>query len=135
MLDRLILDAEADLASVRNLTGDERDQVVADFTDTLDGLRSTEAKLRPPPVTPPAPVADEFLSLTSEPWEPEEVKLQASWSDGQVVVWAGGRGAPTEGNDELATRLETIGGPSVGWQLHPGVPCRAEIAPRRSPSP
>ena len=36
LLDRLILDAEADLASVRNLTGEERDQVVADFTDTLD---------------------------------------------------------------------------------------------------
>jgi superfamily II DNA or RNA helicase len=123
VLDRLILDAEADLASVRNLTGEERDQVVADFTDTLDGLRSTEAKLRPRPVPPQAAaVADEFLPLTSEPWEPDEVKLQASWSDGQVVVWAGGRGAPTEGNDELATRLETIGGPSVGWQLHPGVP-------------
>ncbi|MEP7203654.1 MAG: DEAD/DEAH box helicase [Ilumatobacteraceae bacterium] len=122
LLDRLIFDAEADLASVRNLTGDERDQVVADFTDTLDGLRSTAARLRPTPVAPPSPVADEFSSLTSEPWEPEEVKLQASWSDGQVVVWAGGRGSPTEGNDELATRLETIGGPSVGWQLHSGVP-------------
>src|SRR4029079_151095 len=60
--------------------------------------------------------------LTSEVWEPEEVVLQASWSDGQVVVWAGGRGSPPDGNDALATRLEAIGGPSVGWQLHAGVP-------------
>ena len=35
LLDRLIIEAEDDLASVRNLTGEERDQVVADFTDTL----------------------------------------------------------------------------------------------------
>ena len=49
MLDRLIIDAEDDLESVRNITGEERDQVVADFTDTLHGLRSTAALLRPPP--------------------------------------------------------------------------------------
>jgi hypothetical protein len=125
LLDRLIMDAEADLASVRNLTGEERDQVVADFTDTLDGLRSTAARLRPPP--PPAAATrssfpDDDIPISSEPWEPGEVQLQASWSSGQVVVWAAGRGAPAEGNDELATRLESIGGPSVGWQLHPSVP-------------
>jgi hypothetical protein len=124
LLDRLIFDAEEDLASVRNLKGEERDQVVADFTDTLHGLQSTAARLRPPPPAPPAgtSVADEHLGLTSEVWEPEEVVLQASWSDGQVVVWAGGRGSPPDGNDALATRLEAIGGPSVGWQLHAGVP-------------
>ena len=126
MLDRMIIDAEDDLASVRNLKGEERDQVVADFTDTLQGLRSTAARLRPPPV--PAATRmdyyedDEALPITSEVWEPEPVQLQASWSAGQVVVWAAGRGTAAEGNDELATRLETIGGPSVGWQLHAGVP-------------
>ena len=36
VLDRLILETEEDLAVVRNLPGEERDQVVADFTDTLD---------------------------------------------------------------------------------------------------
>ena len=35
LLDRLIIETEADLAVVRNLPGDERDQVVADFTETL----------------------------------------------------------------------------------------------------
>ena len=49
MLDRLVIDAEDDLESVRNIRGEERDQVVADFTDTLQGLRSTAALLRPPP--------------------------------------------------------------------------------------
>jgi SNF2-related domain/SNF2 Helicase protein/Helicase conserved C-terminal domain len=124
MLDRLIIDAEADLASVRNLTGEEREQVVADFADTLDGLRSTAARLRPPPAptaTRVEPEIDDAAPITWETFEPEEVVLQASWSAGQVVVWAGGRGAAAEGNDALATRLEAIGGPSVGWQLHPGV--------------
>ncbi|MEO7369211.1 MAG: DEAD/DEAH box helicase, partial [Ilumatobacteraceae bacterium] len=124
MLDRMIIEAEDDLESVRNLTGEEREQVVADFTDTLHGLRATAARLRPPP--PPTPVyhdeyPDEVMTITSEPWEPEPVQLQASWAEGQVVVWAAGRGSEPEGNDELATRLESIGGPSVGWQLHPGV--------------
>ena len=62
------------------------------------------------------------MEISSEVWEPGEVQLQASWSNGQVVVWAAGRGAPAEANEELATRLESIGGPSVGWQLHPSVP-------------
>ncbi len=130
VLDRLIIETEADLAAVRTLSGEERDQVVADFTDTLAGLRATVARLRPPPpqmTRPPAapradddmPDIEEFRATPVEHREPEEVQLQASWSAGQVVVWAGGRGAPAEGNDALATRLEAIGGPSVGWQLHP----------------
>jgi len=121
VLDRLILETEEDLAVVRNLPGDERDQVVADFTDTLDGLRATAARLRPPPPAPAAAVIDDTESTAFEYEEAGEVQLQASWSAGQVVVWAGGRGAVPEGNEGLATRLEAIGGPAVGWQLHPGV--------------
>ena len=134
LLDRLIADAEDDLRSVANLSGDERDQVVADFTDTLDSLHNTANRLRPTPLPLP-PSAVELIRATSraayiddpvddepEYIEPEEVQLQASWSAGLVVVWAAGRGSPADNNDELATRLEAIGGPSVGWQLHPGVP-------------
>ena len=40
-----------------------------------------------------------------------EVRLQASWSGGEVVVWAGGPDAPPAGHDELSDRLEAIGGP------------------------
>ena len=128
VLDRLIIEAEDDLESVSRLSGDERDQVVADFTSTLEGLRATAARLRPPPPprraperrdvvapAPPVPVAP------PEPLEPEPVQLQASWSAGLVVVWAAGRGADPEPNDALATRLEAAGGPPVGWQLHPSI--------------
>ena len=49
------------------------------------------------------------------------VQLQASWSAGQVVVWAGGRGTTSTTNDDLADLLEAVGGPAVGWSLHPDV--------------
>jgi hypothetical protein len=115
VLDRLIFDAEDDLDSVRKLPGEERDQVVADFTDTVQSLRATAARLRPEPPAPPD------TSYPAVPLAPAETQLQASWSDGLVVVWAAGRGTVPEANEALATRLEAIGGPPVGWQIHPGV--------------
>ncbi len=109
LLARLIGEAEDGLSSARDLPADEREYVVADFTDTVKSLRKTVDLLRPPrPAEPERP--------------PDDVVLQASWSAGLVVVWAGGRGAEPESNDELATRLETCGGPSQGWSVHPGVP-------------
>ena len=50
-----------------------------------------------------------------------EVELQASWSAGKVVIWAGGRGRPAESHDEVSARLEAVGAAPVGWQAHPGV--------------
>jgi hypothetical protein len=41
-LDRLLVDAEASLASVRGLSGPERERVVADFEDDLARLRALE---------------------------------------------------------------------------------------------
>ena len=104
VLDRLIVDAEDDLASVRNLPGDERDLVVADLTDTLESLRATARD--------PASAAartdaepDDDDEADDEDLEPGEVQLQASWTDGQVVVWAAGRGTTPESNAELSARL------------------------------
>jgi hypothetical protein len=118
-LERLMDETEEHLDVVWNLKGEERDQVVADFEGLLDRLEDSydrlmrvlepERYLRPaaPPPPPPAP-----------PLEPEPVRLQASWSNGQVVVWAAGRGTPAEDNDGLADRLEAIGGPALGWSVH-----------------
>jgi len=120
VLDRLIGDAEDDLASVRGIKGDERDQVVADFTETLKSLHRTAARLRP--LAPSAILMEGDDDLAWEYLEPGPVQLQASWADDMVVVWAAGRGTEGESNDQLATRLEAVGGPPNGWQLHPGVP-------------
>ena len=106
---------------MRSLAGDERDQVVADLTETLDSLRATAARLRPPGHAADARTAVGRAIASRRGLEPGEVQLQASWSAGQVVVWAAGRGATPESHDELSARLEAIGGPPLGWQLHPGV--------------
>ncbi len=131
LLERMIVDAEDDVASVRRLGGAEREQVVADFVDTLQRLLDTAALLLPEPPTsvflapepePVAAAAAEFDDLAFEEIEPGEVALQATWHMGQLVVWAGGRGVAPESHDELANRLEKVGGPPHGWQVHKGVP-------------
>ena len=115
LLARLIGEAEDGLASARDLAGDERGHVVADFTDTVESLRTTADLLRP------AKAAE-----VERP--PDEVVLQASWSAGAIVVWAGARGAIPASNDELATRLESCGGPAQGWAVHPGVRLGAGVS-------
>ena len=120
LLDRLIGDVEESLASARSLPEHERDLVIADLTEERDSLRATAARLRPEletfefhsePVAAPPP----------EEMEPGEVELHASWAAGLLVVWASGRGRTPESHDDLSTRLESIGGPPLGWQIHPSV--------------
>jgi superfamily II DNA or RNA helicase len=111
-LDRLIVDAEASLSSVRGLSGPERERVVADFEDDLARLRALEELLS---TTDGIASADELAGVMGR------IQLQASWSAGQVVVWAGGRGTTSTTNDDLADLLEAVGGPAVGWSLHPDV--------------
>ena len=120
VLDRLIIDIEDDLASARSLVGDERDQVVADLAETLDNLRGTVSRLRRP-ITPATHERQPVEPSHRAEVEPGAVELQASWTSGQVVVWASGRGKTPESHDDLSTRLEAIGGPPLGWLLHPGI--------------
>jgi superfamily II DNA or RNA helicase len=108
-LDRLIEEVLANRESVAaRLRGPERSQVLADFDQTLFLLEAAFAR----------------LSGAEEPEgaaEGEEVRLQASWSHGRVVIWAGARGAEPADNDALADLLEEAGGPPHGWAAHPDV--------------
>jgi hypothetical protein len=111
-LERLIVDTEDALDSVIERGGPERDQAVADFEGELARL---EAAWR-------------LLTRTNDPKvavvtvDPDaEVRLQASWANGSVVVWAAAPAAPPASADELSDRLESIGGPAVGWTQHPPV--------------
>jgi hypothetical protein len=113
VLGRMIIDTEEGLESVTRLTGPEREQIVADFTSTLRELEALHDLLSRPLGTVAADVLAEVAG---------EVRLQASWSTGTVVVWAAGPKSAPETNDQLADRLEAIGGPSLGWAVHPGVP-------------
>ncbi|HEV3225420.1 MAG TPA: DEAD/DEAH box helicase [Acidimicrobiales bacterium] len=117
VVDDLLADTQARLESVQGLTGPERDQVIADFAQELEGLRRVYVRLH----GRPDPAARDHEPDEPEPLE-EGVRLQASWSDGEIVVWAAGPGEPPEANEELANRLEAIDAPKLGWRAHRGVP-------------
>ncbi len=118
VIDALIRETEDDLGSVRSLTGDERDQVVADLTETLQSVRDVAARLR----RPTSPQHESDGPDAAREAVPGEVELQGSWSAGSIVVWAGGPGRAAESHDEVSARLEAVGAAPVGWQAHPGVP-------------
>jgi len=113
----LIRETDDDLASVRSLSGAERDQVVADLTETLQSLRDVAARVRRPTSPPDEPDgADPPPDAVTG-----EVELQGSWSAGSIVVWAGGPGRAAESHDEVSMRLEAVGAAPAGWRSHPGV--------------
>src|SRR4051812_8696721 len=117
VVEGLLADTQTRLESVRGLKGPEREQVIADFADELEGLRQVYERLHGDDD------GDEPERGTrSKSTQEEGRRLQASWSDGHVVAWVGGPDEPPGTNDELADRLEALGGPAVGWQLHAGVP-------------
>ena len=127
VLVRLIADTEDGLESVRRIHGDERDQVVIDFLDTLAGLRAVAERLRPGAIRPLATEEQErsrLFTVVPEPEviEPEPVRMQASWADGALVVWAGGRGSAPESAEWIGEAFGAIGAAPSGWLPHRGVP-------------
>jgi hypothetical protein len=115
VVDSLLADTQRRLESVRELKGEEREQVIADFANELEGLRLVRERLLGRDGERSAP------DVEDEPVE-EGVRLQAAWHDGEIVVFAAGPSGPAATNDELADRLEDIGGPALGWRPHAGVP-------------
>ncbi|MDQ1402632.1 MAG: hypothetical protein QOG03_948, partial [Actinomycetota bacterium] len=119
-LARLLRQTEADLAKVRTITGPERDQVVADFerersllAAALQRLTGTRAELADP------------RTLDG----PGEVRLQASWSDGRVVMWAAGPGTEPASDEDLGERLAAVEAPAGGWWPHDPVPLPGGVSP------
>ncbi len=112
-IGRLLFETEESLESVRRISGPEREQIVADIEGDLARLQALDDLLNS---APGAAVASVLAESTGE------VRLQGSWEAGNVVVWAAGPGTEPSTNDELADRLEAIGGPALGWTLHPSVP-------------
>ncbi|WCO65327.1 DEAD/DEAH box helicase [Iamia majanohamensis] len=112
LVERLIDDTDDALERARTLKGHERTLVVADFESDLALLESTLDLMTRVETSVAA-------GLVADP--PGEVRLQASWSNGDVVLWAGGPGMPPAGNAELSDRIQATGAPANGWAVHPGV--------------
>jgi len=108
---RLLDDTDERILNAQRLPLRERELVLADLEDDRTRLQAVWDVLTAAPTV-----------SVSELAELAEIRLQASWSDGHVVVWAAGPGLAPEDNEQLADRLEAIGGPALGWDLHPGVP-------------
>ena len=112
IVERLIDDTEDRLDAARQMKGHERTLVVADFESDLALLESTLDLM----TRSEASVA---AGLVADP--AGEVRLQASWAAGDIVLWGGGPGMPPADNAELADRIEATGAPKLGWSVHPGV--------------
>ncbi len=111
-LERLLHRTDEDLESVRTIHGPERDQIVADFEDERDRLEAALAQLTGTPGSSSEPILLESAG---------EVRLQASWAAGRLVVWAAGPGTEPAGAEELRQRLSDQGVLESGWTNHPPV--------------
>ncbi len=104
VLENLLEDTDEALVRIRSMSGGERDQVLADFEQERVRLAAALAALE---------------GLTSDgvavPEAPGEVRLQASWSSGRVVLWAAGPITQPASRTELTERLRQAGAPSDGW--------------------
>jgi len=110
-LERLLHHTDEHLESVRRLDGPHREQVVSDFEEERDRLEAALARLVGGDDAP-----DPLLLESAG-----EVRLQASWAAGRLVVWAAGPGTEPASADELAQRLEAAGVLASGWSNHPPV--------------
>jgi hypothetical protein len=139
-LERILDETEERLTAVRTLPGPERDQVVADLEgiqeqlqealDSLTGVRNGDGAGHDGgdgPGASPAPALAAAAAPGATPGPPlvadpaGEVRLQATWADGRVVVWAAGPGTPPADDDAVSDLLEAVGGPPHGWNVHPPV--------------
>ncbi|QGG95036.1 DEAD/DEAH box helicase [Actinomarinicola tropica] len=106
-LDDLLEQTEDDLESVRRLRGPEREQVVADFEAERNRLQAALDVLES--------AADGSAGVIESPGE---TRLQMSWHDGRLVVWAAGPGAPPADAEQLVELLRGAGAPGGGWEEH-----------------
>src|SRR5688572_26436311 len=114
ILERLMDETEDNLDSVSSIEGPERAQVVSDIEADLDRLEAAYDLL-----IGSTSSGSEVLIPTADPTG--EIRLQASWENGSIVVWAGGPDVVAHQNADLADRLEALGGPKLGWAVHADV--------------
>jgi len=140
-LRRLIHETDEGMVRAATLTGELRDQVLADLGDERSRLAAALLRVASDEIEPPAldgngagdtPRATNGAGGqpapprpgTTTPAEPVEAGpplLQASWGEGRVVVWAGGPGAEATA-DDLQQLLDRADASGISWERHAPVP-------------
>jgi hypothetical protein len=115
-LERLLHRTDESLESVKSLSGPERDQIVSDFEEERDRLEAALARLDGTSPDSPEPLLVESAG---------QIRLQASWASGRLVVWAAGPGTEPSTSEELEERLRRSFGvfqiQTPEWSPHPPV--------------
>jgi hypothetical protein len=130
VLRRLIMETDDALRQALRLTGEEREQVLADLRAERRQLASALRERNGDEITGPDDTAAPALSVAvpgvASPARPAEAvaapTLQASWVDGRVVVWAGGPGAAAGSSEDLDALVSAADASSIGWERHASVP-------------
>ncbi|MGQ0520848.1 MAG: DEAD/DEAH box helicase [Actinomycetota bacterium] len=130
-LRALLRETEEALAGAGRITGEERDQVLADLHQERQGLRAALRRLGADTgAESDEEEGEEPADRTRDDEDAAECVLQASWDGGDVVVWAGNRLAPAATLDAVRALVSEAGAGAVDWSVHKGVPLPAgERAP------
>jgi hypothetical protein len=117
-LRRLIAETEAALSSVARQRGAEQEQAQADLSQERQMLSAALRRLEGDD-TPTAPPQDVAPALTAAAPAARGVDaLQASWSKGAVVVWAGNADAAPVTGDEFERLRTEAGAGAISWKPH-----------------
>ena len=109
-LQRLLRSADEALERVRrNVTGPERELVIADFTAEREQIDAQLARLIGRPTQPEQPEPEPPVAVPSIP------QLQLSWTPGHLVAWAAGPGVESEPADAVRERLRAAGAAVDAW--------------------
>lgn len=125
-LRRLLYDTDESIRHVTRLTGEERDQVLADLTREQRQLAAALSRLTGESVGVNGAQSARRASsapehVDSEPEAPGVALLQGSWADGRLVVWAGGLGAEPADAETLQDLLRQADGDRIAWERHASV--------------
>src|SRR5947209_4553116 len=114
-LRRFLIETDEMLERAAHISGEERDQVLADLNDEKRRLKASLRRLtgEGDSAADEKPVGEETV---------DEPLLQASWMPGHVVLWAGGPGVEPASTEELDELVREAGGATVAWERRKDVP-------------
>ncbi|MBW3663329.1 MAG: DEAD/DEAH box helicase [Actinobacteria bacterium] len=109
----------------QNVTGPERELVLADFTEELRRIDIVLAERtgNPVEVGPPPPAAE----VLPERPPVGTSQLQLSWNEGRIVAWEAAAQADPRRADDVVATLTGLGAPAEPWQAHASIALPGDV--------